>query len=286
MYAGPEVDRKRGLSADIFSLGSVFVEMFGVLATSNRESHRDALIKVLQSNEDQPWRSYQGNINSVRIWLSELLDRNTFNAHFLELYPFSKEVHKMIDFDPAKRPSAAQLVSFFDQALCCTASVGPDYFVANETIQEDEGSVPPRTVQILAQQPYEQKFPLYHACASLQHRFSTNPKLRYLLAEDEKTIVVQRDGVDSVNLIWRLLRRGSPLLLLFDAPINPSLLVNKSWSSQRRLAKRAVALFLSVCIEELRIPPTECFTITDLFLDDILGFLKVRVLLFFDLPSY
>ncbi|KAF2801399.1 kinase-like protein [Mytilinidion resinicola] len=55
MCAAPEVDLKRGLNADIFSLGCVFVEMLAVLVSSGRESKKEDIMAILQSDEDQPW---------------------------------------------------------------------------------------------------------------------------------------------------------------------------------------------------------------------------------------
>lgn len=139
MYAAPEVvdQRKRGLSADIFSLGCVFAEMLAVLSGSDRESKKEDLLAVASSNQTSP-RSYQANLPLVEQWLREIIELNIHNLLFLELTPMPNYLVEMIDSDPGRRPSAEMVASWFAPSTpCCTNAAGPDPFLIERTIEED-----------------------------------------------------------------------------------------------------------------------------------------------------
>ena len=138
MYAAPEVvdQRKRGLSADIFSLGCVFAEMLAVLSGSDRESKREDLLAVA-SNQNSP-RSYQANLPLVEQWLREIIELNTHNLLFLELTPMTNHLVEMIDSDPGRRPSAKMVASWSAPSTpCCTNAASPDPFLIERTIEEN-----------------------------------------------------------------------------------------------------------------------------------------------------
>ncbi|KAF2502913.1 kinase-like protein [Lophium mytilinum] len=136
MYAAPEVldrDRRRGLSADVFSLGCIFIEMLGMLTAFDRERKRDDLMALLQSNDSQPGRSYQGNLEVVTLWLREVVESNTTNLEFRTLCPHPEIFIRMIHFNPKERPSARELSSFFGVSpLCCGVTMEPEAFAVED----------------------------------------------------------------------------------------------------------------------------------------------------------
>jgi serine/threonine protein kinase len=144
-YAAPEVvdQDKRGLPADVFSLGCVFAEMVATLAGSNRSDDSPvlALRRTLRSNGFGD-SSYQANIDGVH----QLMD--TLSTNLLLSMPYSDQNHdlylvdrvrlelytnlvkRMTDKDPIKRPRGEDLVIKLrgTSSLCCVD--GPDELMA------------------------------------------------------------------------------------------------------------------------------------------------------------
>ena len=81
--------------------------------------------------------------------------------------------------------------------------------------------------------------------------------------------------MDPVSSLWRCLRKGVPLMTIYNVlqPVEP-LRIEDSMPESRK-PKAAAFKFVKMCLEELRIPPGDCFTISDLFGDDTTGFVKV-----------
>ena len=85
-------------AADIFSLGCVFIEMYTVL--SGRK------MRDLQKRRTDPrGAAYRYNLPAIRTWLDELEKGKNYETKdtFLNI------VKHMIDPDPARRPSAAEV---------------------------------------------------------------------------------------------------------------------------------------------------------------------------------
>lgn len=82
---------------------------------------------------------------------------------------------------------------------------------------------------------------------------------------------------DPVSSLWRCLRRGEPLLTIYNAiqPAGP-LRLDESVQPEKRRAKMAAFKFVEACLQDLKLPPGEIFTLSDLFGDDTTGFVKVR----------
>ncbi|ORX98106.1 hypothetical protein BCR34DRAFT_619205 [Clohesyomyces aquaticus] len=139
-YAAPEVvDRdKRGLAADIFSLGCVFLEIFAVLRLPFSAStlRRD---EGLSSQQIEVWKEFQGNISkmdSLQL-LKDLLAANEMgdgsyqaNRGVVELFSFHiysspsppvfyQHISQMLDENPSKRPTAAFLSELVPFSSCC-----------------------------------------------------------------------------------------------------------------------------------------------------------------------
>lgn len=162
-YAAPEVveREKRGLAADIFSLGCVFVEIYSVIARKFEPWARqnqdasfpdvawimsckayeealydqlsdDSLISklrgVLVANEFGD-TSYQANINPVQQFLSTVGRENPLYSKPIQ------EVIRMINANPQERPTAKELATYWGRAeLCCT--LGRDELEAMSTVCE------------------------------------------------------------------------------------------------------------------------------------------------------
>lgn len=81
---------------------------------------------------------------------------------------------------------------------------------------------------------------------------------------------------DPVTSMWNCLRRGFPLLTIYNAlrPAVP-LKVDASKIGESKVGKAATFKFLQACMAEQKFPPNECFLITDLYGGDTTGFVKV-----------
>ena len=118
---------------------------------------------------------------------------------------------------------------------------------------------------------------LYRGSLALKRRLAEVPGFdRYLIEMD----LLEResdDETDPVTSMWNLLRRGIPLMAIYNAlqprvPLQISSMVNEA-----KVGKVATFKFLEACLEELKFPASECFLITDLYGEDTTGFVKVRL---------
>jgi cell division control protein 24 len=84
--------------------------------------------------------------------------------------------------------------------------------------------------------------------------------------------------MDPVSSLWRCLRKGVPLITIYNClePVEP-LSVDEKLSDAKK-PKAAAFKFVAACMKDLNLPPGECFALTDLFGDDTTGFVKVRAL--------
>ncbi|KAH0536783.1 hypothetical protein FGG08_006386 [Glutinoglossum americanum] len=117
---------------------------------------------------------------------------------------------------------------------------------------------------------------LYQICLSLQQRLSEVPGFDVHLKENSYDDGHAGDDTDPVNSMWRCLRRGYPLMTIYNA-LNPAqrLEIDESKVTPANRPKKASFLFVNACLKDLHFPPDECFVITDLFGDDTTGFVKV-----------
>ena len=118
---------------------------------------------------------------------------------------------------------------------------------------------------------------LYQSCMSLRTRLATVPGFEGHIAEMEEEEAETADSIDPVTLMWNSLRRGYPLMTVYNAlrPAKP-LHVDPSKVREKDVPKAATFKFLQACMSDLKIESSECFLITDLYGEDTTGFVKVR----------
>jgi serine/threonine protein kinase len=115
-YAAPEVVLQdfRGLPADIFSLGCVFLEILDAVYLSHSLSHRSWRQKVLDANP-QGDPSYQANVDA----LQTNLESNAFGLPSDYIFSKVEIMTRMLELNPRDRPTAEDLVSIFGENVCC-----------------------------------------------------------------------------------------------------------------------------------------------------------------------
>jgi len=88
------------------------------------------------------------------------------------------------------------------------------------------------------------------------------------------------EEMDPVSSLWRCLRKGTPLLTIYNSLQPPVLLEidGKLFETEKgaeKAPKVAAFKFVKACLEgDLQLPPGECFSLQDLFGDDTTGFVK------------
>lgn len=117
---------------------------------------------------------------------------------------------------------------------------------------------------------------LYQICLALRRRLAEVPGFEIHIAEMEEEEADANDSTDPVTSMWNCLRRGYPLMTMYNAlkpekPLDADALRVKD----HKLAKAATFKFLQACMTDLKFPPNECFLITDLYGGDTTGFVKV-----------
>jgi serine/threonine protein kinase len=127
-YAAPEVVQQgnRGLSADIFSLGCVFLEICSTLR-KDRSIIERALRAVLNANERAD-DSYQANAGALQAHLTGGLYDGQWEQG---LIPPLSLIARMLSIDPESRPTAEELVADRGERPCCTAGAEPLEAMAN-----------------------------------------------------------------------------------------------------------------------------------------------------------
>jgi serine/threonine protein kinase len=136
-YCAPEVYsyESRGRSADIFSLGCVFLEILTVLA--DQHPHDFTEWRSMESDDD----SFHANLYQVALWAESYFGRG-ISHDFCDVKidrSVCDLVEKMVSQKPIQRPTALELDLFFrglpegdscrTKADCCTRPPEP-YFVA------------------------------------------------------------------------------------------------------------------------------------------------------------
>lgn len=119
---------------------------------------------------------------------------------------------------------------------------------------------------------------LYQICLSLRIRLAEVPGFAHHIAEMEEEEAEIEDSSDPVTSMWNCLRRGYPLMTIYNAlkPAVP-LRVDQSRVGEAKIGKAATFKFLQACLTEQKFPANECFLITDLYGGDTTGFVKVSV---------
>ena len=116
---------------------------------------------------------------------------------------------------------------------------------------------------------------LYQICVNLRKRLTEVPGFHEHIAEMEEEEADANDATDPVTAMWNCLRRGFPLMTIYNAfhPAKP-LTVDPN-ISEAKMAKHAAFKFLQACLMDLKFPPSEMFLITDLYGENTTGFVKV-----------
>ena len=116
---------------------------------------------------------------------------------------------------------------------------------------------------------------LYQICVNLRKRLGEVPGFHEHIAEMEEEEADANDATDPVTSMWNCLRRGFPLMTIYNAfrPAKP-LTVDPN-ISEAKIAKHAAFKFLQACLIDLQFPGTEMFLITDLYGENTTGFVKV-----------
>jgi cell division control protein 24 len=119
---------------------------------------------------------------------------------------------------------------------------------------------------------------LFQICLGLRMRLAEVPGFAHHIAEMEEEEAEIEDSSDPVTSMWNCLRRGYPLMTLYNA-LKPTVLlkVDQSRIAEAKIGKAATFKFLQACLTEQKFPANECFLITDLYGGDTTGFVKVSV---------
>ncbi|KAI9765603.1 MAG: hypothetical protein M1840_007292 [Geoglossum simile] len=144
---------------------------------------------------------------------------------------------------------------------------------ANGSIQVNGD--PPRPSEAMASLVADPSKSLYQTCLGLQQRLSEVPGFEVHLKENSSDDGHSDGDTDPVNSMWRCLRRGYPLMTIYNAlgPVQ-RLEIDESTVTPANRPKKASFLFINACLKELNFLPDECFVIRDLFGDDTTGFVK------------
>jgi serine/threonine protein kinase len=120
-YCAPEVFKyeKRGRSADVFSLGCVFLEILTVYYGKHPLDFSD--FRRGTGNDE----SFHANLPNVKQWLHDLIGEDSSNPLQIaeEAGVFARiwltEIERMLDEDPSKRPVAQSIQALTNHNVCC-----------------------------------------------------------------------------------------------------------------------------------------------------------------------
>jgi hypothetical protein len=82
------------------------------------------------------------------------------------------------------------------------------------------------------------------------------------------------EDMDPVSSLWRCLRKGTPLMTIYNS-LQPAEPLQMDEATAAKNPKKPAFKFVEACLRDLKLPPGECFTLSDLFGDDTTGFVKV-----------
>jgi cell division control protein 24 len=120
---------------------------------------------------------------------------------------------------------------------------------------------------------------LYQICVNLRQRLTQVPRFNIHLTDSDDEDEGEED-MDPVSSLWRCLRKGTPLITLYNAlqPAEPLQEIDEKMPAVKK-SKMAAFKFVEACLKDLKLPPGDCFALSDLFGDDTTGFVKVRCIL-------
>jgi hypothetical protein len=134
-YAAPEVvlQDRRGFSADIFSLGCVFMEMMATLRSLSTGTYdeRQKLLALRQNNSGTS--AYHANIGVVTKWYEDSIMTNFSSWKYGALGSQARIVDlcpQMISEESDLRPSYSKLKENTDDLSCLKCNAGPEPFEA------------------------------------------------------------------------------------------------------------------------------------------------------------
>ncbi|PBP16682.1 CDC24 Calponin [Diplocarpon rosae] len=114
---------------------------------------------------------------------------------------------------------------------------------------------------------------LYQICVNLRQRLATVPDFDAHLSDSNSED--EGEDMDPVSSLWRCLRKGTPLVTIYNSLKPPEPLGIDEKTPETKRAKSAAFKFVAACLKDLKLPPGECFSLQDLFGDDTTGFVKV-----------
>ncbi|KAK0107953.1 hypothetical protein ONS96_003737 [Cadophora gregata f. sp. sojae] len=115
---------------------------------------------------------------------------------------------------------------------------------------------------------------LYQICVNLRQRLATVPDFDTHLNDSDSED--EGEDMDPVSSLWRCLRKGTPLMTIYNSLKPPEPLKIDEKIPEAKRPKIAAFKFVEACLKgDLKLPPGECFSLQDLFGDDTTGFVKV-----------
>ncbi len=113
---------------------------------------------------------------------------------------------------------------------------------------------------------------LYQICVNFRQRLRKVPGFDVHFNDMDG----EEEDEDPVTSLWRCLRKGIPLMTIYNAlqPAEP-LRIDEATVPEAKRPKSAAFKFVQACLKDLKLPPGECFVLSDLFGDDTTGFVKV-----------
>ncbi|KAF7902305.1 hypothetical protein EAF00_002208 [Botryotinia globosa] len=116
---------------------------------------------------------------------------------------------------------------------------------------------------------------LYQICVNLRQRLAQVPGFNGHFVDSDDEDEAEED-MDPVSSLWRCLRKGTPLVMLYNTlqPAEPLPLPDNKMAESKK-SKMAAFKFVEACMKDLQIPPGDVFALSDLFGDDTTGFVKV-----------
>ena len=117
---------------------------------------------------------------------------------------------------------------------------------------------------------------LYQICVNLKKRLADVPGFDDHIVEMNEEEAEDGDFIDPVTAMWNCLRKGFPLMTVYNAlrPLHP-LSVDSSRYTESKIGKACTFQYLKACVNDIKLPSTEVFLISDLYGEDTTGFVKV-----------
>lgn len=147
-YAAPEVveQDKRGLQADIFSLGAVFVEIAAtIVQISGRSQFVHSSISVPIEHLDEKLASniygdssYHANIPAVQRFIQQLNIGKLLRFYLMFRLRYAHDViAQMLEPNPTNRPTARVVAAYFGGSNACCQDL-PDALEADPPMMDEE----------------------------------------------------------------------------------------------------------------------------------------------------